>query len=64
MHHYREELLLLLYCVCVCGAASVDQVQSAFNVAFLRDLQVHHTVFGLQGGTLAEYFHLTAVELA
>jgi hypothetical protein len=48
----------------VSGVASIDQ-QSAFNVAFSGSaVTSHNSLSGLQGGILAEYFHLSAAELA
>jgi hypothetical protein len=46
-------------------SCSIDQVQSAFNVAFSGSaVTSHNSLSGLQGGILAEYFHLSAAELA
>jgi hypothetical protein len=40
----------------VSGVASIDQVQSAFNVALGSAVTSHNSLSGLQGGILAECF--------
>jgi hypothetical protein len=47
----------------VSGVASIDQVQSAL-MFFCSAVTSHNSLSGLQGGILAEYFHLSAAELA
>jgi hypothetical protein len=48
----------------VSGVTSVDQVQSAFNTSFSgSSVTTHNGLSGLQGGTLAEFYHLSLAEL-